>query len=73
MNISRPTMQDCTNRTLLIIRVAIKGSQMTNGTITNLAYHDDDATGHDFNDHDAYLRDSVSFYINQGDMVENQC
>ena len=46
---------------------------MTNGTITNLAYHDDDATGHDFNDHDAYLRDSLSFYINQGDMVENQC
>ena len=42
--------------------------KMTNGTITNLAYHDDD-----FNDHDAYLKDSVSFYINQGDLVENQC
>ena len=53
--------------------VCDKNMKMTNGTITNLAYHDDDATGHDFNDHDAYLRDSLSFYINQGDMVENQC
>ena len=33
MNISRPTMQECVNRTLLIARVAIKGPQMTNGTI----------------------------------------
>ena len=32
MNISRPTMQDCVNRTLLITRVAIEGPQVTNGT-----------------------------------------
>ena len=51
--------------------VCDKNLKMTNGTIPNLAYHDDDVTGHDFNDHDAYLRDSVSCYINQGDLVEN--